>query len=437
MAVNNSLVAKSKAQQNLGITAYLTQDAIKNQINKVVGGKNGQRFISAIVSAYNTNPTLQECTNQSILSAALLGESLQLSPSPQLGHYYMVPFNNTKAGIKEAQFQMGYKGYIQLAIRSGQYKRLNVVAIKEGELEYFDPLNEDIKVNLMVDDWDKREEAETIGYYAMFELVNGFRKTMYWSKAQMLAHADKYSQAFYKDAGKVKTKYGEKQRVSFADYEAGNYDPRDSWMYSSFWYKNFDGIGVSEEGDLDVKTVDVPYQARQAKLELDEKNIYRFGMGLNTAGLKDTSATTNIAIKAAYSLLDLKAKKIEKALRKFLRKIVEIVVEEINKAEDKAYKAEDVYFEFAHEIMSNAQENAQIELTEAQTRQAEINTILSVANVLDDETVVKAICDWLDIDYEEIKDKLPQDEGKDTEEAQKVLDSVNIDDENGGAADGK
>lgn len=208
----------------------------------MVGGKNGQRFISAIVSAYNTNPTLQECTNQSILSAALLGESLQLSPSPQLGHYYMVPFNNTKTGVKEAQFQMGYKGYIQLAIRSGQYKRLNVVAIKEGELEYFDPLNEDIKVNLMVDDWDKREEAETIGYYAMFELVNGFRKTMYWSKAQMLAHADKYAPAFYKDAGKVKTKYGEKQRVSYADYEAGNYDPRDSWMYSSFWYKNFDGM---------------------------------------------------------------------------------------------------------------------------------------------------------------------------------------------------
>lgn len=242
MAVNNSLVAKSKAQQNLGITEYLTKDAIKNQINKVVGGKNGQRFISAIVSAYNTNPTLQECTNQSILSAALLGESLQLSPSPQLGHYYMVPFNNTKTDVKEAQFQMGYKGYIQLAIRSGQYKRLNVVAIKEGELEYFDPLNEDIKVNLMVDDWDKREEAETIGYYAMFELVNGFRKTMYWSKAQMLAHADKYAPAFYKDAGKVKTKYGEKQRVSYADYEAGNYDPRDSWMYSSFWYKNFDGM---------------------------------------------------------------------------------------------------------------------------------------------------------------------------------------------------
>lgn len=196
-------------------------------------------------------------------------------------------------------------------------------------------------------------------------------------------------------------------------------------------------VGLDEEGGIDVKTVDVPYQARQAKLELDEKNIYRFGMGLNTAGLKDTSATTNIAIKAAYSLLDLKAKKIEKALRKFLRKIVEIVVDEINKAEDKAYKAEDVYFEFAHEIMSNALENAQIELTEAQTRQTEINTILNVASILNDETIIKAICDWLDIDYEEIKDKLPKNEEESTEETQKVLNSISIEDENGGVTDGK
>lgn len=183
-------------------------------------------------------------------------------------------------------------------------------------------------------------------------------------------------------------------------------------------------VGLGEEGGIDIKTVDVPYQARQAKLELDEKNIYRFGMGLNTAGLKDTSATTNIAIKAAYSLLDLKAKKIEKNLKKMLRKLVEIVVDEINNADGTAYQVEDVRFEFTHEIMSNAQENAQIKLTEAQTRQAEINTILSVANVLDDETVVKAICDWLDIDYEEIKDKLPAREEDDTKKAQDLLKEV-------------
>lgn len=210
MAVNNSLV-KSKANQKLGITAYLTADAVKNQINSVVGGKDGQRFISAIVSAVNTNPALQECTNQSILSGALLGESLNLSPSPQLGHYYLVPFNDKNSG-KVAQFQLGYKGYIQLAIRSGQYKKLNVMAIKQGELEFFDPLNEDIKINLMVDNWDAREEAETIGYYAFFELTNGFRKAIYWSKKQMEAHALKYSPGY-----KAKKGY-------------------------TFWEKNFDGM---------------------------------------------------------------------------------------------------------------------------------------------------------------------------------------------------
>lgn len=193
MAVNNSLANKS---QRLGLTAYLTQDAVKQQINDVIGGKDGQRFISAIISAVNTNPALQECTNPSILSGALLGESLKLSPSPQLGHYYLVPFKDNKQGIKVAQFQLGYKGYIQLAIRSGQYKKINVLAIKEGELDYFDPLNEDIKVSLMIDKWDEREAAPTIGYYAMFELANGFRKAIYWSKSKMEAHALKYSKGY-------------------------------------------------------------------------------------------------------------------------------------------------------------------------------------------------------------------------------------------------
>lgn len=208
MAVNNSL---AKRQEKATFSAFLTKDAVKNQINSIVGGKEGQRFISAIVSAVSINPTLQECDNSTILSAALLGEALKLSPSPQLGHYYMVPFNDNKKG-KVATFQLGYKGYIQLAIRSGQYKKINVLAIKAGELEYFDPLNEDIQVNLMIDDWDKREEAETIGYYAMFELTNGFRKALYWSKKQMEAHAIKYSPGY-----KAKKGY-------------------------TFWEKNFDGM---------------------------------------------------------------------------------------------------------------------------------------------------------------------------------------------------
>lgn len=196
MAVQNSL---AKQNRRLGITAYLTQDAVKNQINQVISGKNGTRFISSVVSAVNNNPSLQECTNQSILSAALLGESLNLSPSPQLGQYYMVPFNDKNKG-KVAQFQLGYKGYIQLAIRSGQYKKLNVLGIKEGELIRFDPLNEEIVVKLIEDEED-REQAPTIGYYAMFEYTNGFHKAMYWSRRKMEAHALKYSKGYQAKKG--------------------------------------------------------------------------------------------------------------------------------------------------------------------------------------------------------------------------------------------
>lgn len=198
MAIQNSL---AKRTQKTGLTAYLSQDAVKNQINNVIGGKNGSRFISSIVSAVQANPALQECTNPSILSAALLGESLNLSPSPQLGQYYLVPYDNRSKGLKEAQFQLGYKGYIQLAIRSGQYKKLNVLAIKEEELIRFDPLNEEIEVNLIPDE-NERKRAATIGYYAMFEYTNGFRKAIYWSKSRMVEHAKKYSPGYKRDLEK-------------------------------------------------------------------------------------------------------------------------------------------------------------------------------------------------------------------------------------------
>lgn len=202
MALQNSLQNQT---QNQGLSAYLTSDAVRKRINDVVGGKDGQRFISSIVSAVNANESLKECTPQSIFSAALLGESLKLSPSPQLGQYYLVPFNGKEKG-KNAQFQLGYKGYIQLAIRSGQYKKLNVLAIKDGELVRFDPLTEEIEVNL-IEDEEVREEAKTTGYYAMFEYTNGFRKAIYWSKKKMEAHAKKYSKSYCKSSSVWQTNF--------------------------------------------------------------------------------------------------------------------------------------------------------------------------------------------------------------------------------------
>lgn len=194
-------------------------------------------------------------------------------------------------------------------------------------------------------------------------------------------------------------------------------------------------VGVGSEGGIEVHTVDVPYEARKVKLELDEKNIYRFGMGLNLSGLKDTSATTNIAIKAAYSLLDLRCKHLERNIKRFLRKIVKVVIDEINQQNGTDYQIEDVYFKFTHEVMSNEQENEQNELTEAQRKQVEINILLGLANVLDQETIIRAICEILDIDYDEIADKLPENEAVKTEQTVKQLNDIVPDDEGGEGVD--
>lgn len=190
-------------------------------------------------------------------------------------------------------------------------------------------------------------------------------------------------------------------------------------------------IGVDDDGGVEVHTVDVPYEARKVKLELDEKNIYRFGFGLNTSGLKDTAATTNIAIKAAYSLLDLKKSKLWVRIKQFLKKILQVVIDEINANNGTDYQLTDVYFECEPEIMSNAQENAQNALTEAQEQQTRINTLLSLAEKLGDELLMQNICDVLDIDYEEIKGKLPDpDEAVNAvADAQTGLDGVVVDEQ--------
>lgn len=233
MAVNNSLATSNQKPK---FSVVLQSDSIQKLINNTLGEpKKAQRFITAISSAVATNPALQECDSFSIINSALLGETLNLSPSPQLGQYYMVPYNDKKKG-KVATFQLGYKGYIQLAIRSGQYRSINVIDVKEGELLKYDRLSETVELSF-VDDEDERAKLPTIGYCAMFELVNGFRKVIYWTYSKMLNHADKYSQAFSKEA-----KGGKYPKVSYEDYKARKVEESDLWLYSSFWYKDFDGM---------------------------------------------------------------------------------------------------------------------------------------------------------------------------------------------------
>ena len=234
MSNSNLTQTPQKVRFSVAITTEKYQNLINNTLNDPARVKS---FIASITSAVAVNPALQECSASSIIAAALLGESLKLSPSPQLGQYYMVPFKKKEKRDRQgniispastaATFVLGYKGYLQLAMRSGQLKKINVIEIKAGELKHFDPLNEEISC-MIIEDYDEREAAPTIGYYAFFELLNGFRKAIYWSKKRMLDHADHYSPAFSKDA--------------YQKIQNGEIAEDDMWKYSSFWYKNFDDM---------------------------------------------------------------------------------------------------------------------------------------------------------------------------------------------------
>ena len=191
-------------------------------------------------------------------------------------------------------------------------------------------------------------------------------------------------------------------------------------------------IGVNKDGGVEIKTIDIPYQARQAKLELDEKNIYRFGMGFNSAQLGDGNIT-NIVIKSRYALLDLKCNKLEIRLKEFLRKIIKIVLDEINRKENTDYQMKDVYFSFQREVMTNAQDNAQIELLDAQKQGQLLDNLLKVSNIVDDETVIREICAILDIDYDEVTSRLPADEEKEAIKTGQDLKNLVPDDGGGGA----
>lgn len=192
--LNNQM--QQKQPQKVSFSSTLNSGGYQKMLASTLqDDKRRQRFIASITSAVAVNPVLQECDPSTVVSAALVGESLGLSPSPQLGQFYMVPFNNTKKGCKDAQFQIGYKGYIQLALRTGAYKKLNVIAVKKGELIKFDRLNEEIVLSPIENELEW-EAAQTVGYYAMFEYTNGFKKALYWSREKMESHAMRYSKGY-------------------------------------------------------------------------------------------------------------------------------------------------------------------------------------------------------------------------------------------------
>ncbi len=192
-------------------------------------------------------------------------------------------------------------------------------------------------------------------------------------------------------------------------------------------------IGVGEDGDVEIKTIDIPVEARRTKMETDEKNIFRFGMGVNTEALKDTSATVSVAIKSAYANLDLKCEGFNKGFKRFLRKLLDLVLKEINELDGTAYEQKDVYFNLERETITNEHEKAQIRLVEAQEQQTRITTILNTAAQFGNELTMQMLCEAYDLDYDELKSKFPDpEENNDIYAAQSALDAVVVEDPGGG-----
>lgn len=175
--------SQAPAQQGTTMKSLLNSPAVIKRFEEVLG-KRGPQFTASILSLYNNEKMLQKCEPMSVISSAMIAATLDLPIDKNLGYAWIVPYGN------RASFQLGYKGYIQLALRSSQYRYINVTPIHEGELKKWNPLTEEIDI-----DFESRESDAIIGYAAYFELLNGFRKTVYWTKEQVEKHRRKFSKS--------------------------------------------------------------------------------------------------------------------------------------------------------------------------------------------------------------------------------------------------
>lgn len=184
---------------------FFNSPAVKQKFSEVLDG-NGQQFVASLLSIVTNNNLLAKATNESIMTAAMKAATLKLPIEPSLGMAYIVPYNrnekqgNTWVKINEAQFQMGYKGFIQLAQRSGQIRNINCDIVYKEEFLRYDKVYGTLHLKE-----EQVDSGEVEGYFASLELINGFRKMIFWKKEKVIAHAQKYSKTYDKQIGDFKS----------------------------------------------------------------------------------------------------------------------------------------------------------------------------------------------------------------------------------------
>lgn len=174
------------------VTRYIKDENVGKRINELLKDRAPQ-FTTTLMAALNSNKALNSCEPQSVLTAALTAASMDLPINQNLGFAYLIPYKNKDGDV--CQFQMGYKGFIQLAQRSGYYKTINATEVREGEIAKIDRLSGEIEFEWIEDD-KEREKAKVVGYVAYFKLLNGFEKSLYWSVEKCKAHATRFSKSF-------------------------------------------------------------------------------------------------------------------------------------------------------------------------------------------------------------------------------------------------
>lgn len=203
MATTNTNRLKAAAQSNLqtaaqtrDLKAMLASPAVTGRINEVLG-KKAAAFSASLLQVCRSNTLLQQAEPMSVIAAAMTAATLDLPLNQSLGFAYIVPFRNGKTGQQEAQFQIGYKGFIQLAMRSGQMKRIVAEPIYEAQIISRNPIK---GYEFDFDRQPEKHEAPA-GYYAYMELINGFTAEAYMTVAQIQEHAARYSQTAKKGYG--------------------------------------------------------------------------------------------------------------------------------------------------------------------------------------------------------------------------------------------
>lgn len=207
MATNSSL--KEQLQSNtpqemghkvsqLGLKSLLNNPEVQDKFRQVLKEK-ATGFTSSVLTLVNNDTYLAKCEPRSILTCAMTAATLDLPLDKNLGYAYIVPFKNYKNGNRqEGQFILGYKGLIQLAMRSGQYRALNVAPVYEGELIGWNRVTETVDF-----DFTKKVSDSVIGYVGYFELLNGFKKTVYWTKEEIENHRIKFAKGKSKAPSQV------------------------------------------------------------------------------------------------------------------------------------------------------------------------------------------------------------------------------------------